>query len=136
MAQAAKGESEAGAMGAPDNRLLVIVGHDANITNVAGMLGLSWLIPGYQRDDTPPGGALVFELWCTSQKESCIVKIYYTSQTLDQLHQTLPLTADSPPAKARVFVPGCSSSTADFACDWTDFERTLKNAIDPALVVN
>ena len=46
----------------PDDRLFILVGHDTNLANIAGALDLNWLIDG-RRDDTPPGGALVFELW-------------------------------------------------------------------------
>lgn len=134
MQQAVRGASVPGAMGKAANRLLVIVGHDTNITNLAGMLGVSWLIPGYQRDDTPPGGALVFELWCAASGEACDVRTYYTSQTFDQLHEAQPLTLASPPATAPVFVPGCSSAADGFACEWKDFERTVEGAIDPAFV--
>lgn len=134
MRQAVKGAAVAGALGKPTNRLLVVVGHDTNITNLAGMLGVSWLVPGYQRDDTPPGGALVFELWCAAPQESCEVRTYYTSQTFEQLHEARPLTIDSPPARAKIFVPGCSTARDGFACEWKDFERTVEGAIDPAFV--
>lgn len=45
-----------------DNKILFLAGHDTNIANIAGMLGMSWTLPG-QPDNTPPGGALVFERW-------------------------------------------------------------------------
>jgi 4-phytase/acid phosphatase len=40
----------------------MLCGHDTNLSNLSGMLGLSLKLPGYQPDDTPPGGALVFSL--------------------------------------------------------------------------
>ncbi len=52
-----------GALGRPGDALLVLSGHDTNLSNLSGMLGLSWNLPGYQPDDTPPGGALIFSLW-------------------------------------------------------------------------
>ena len=63
MEQAAKGSAVTGSLGESGDRVLVIVGHDTNISNIAGMLGIDWLLDGYQPDDTPPGSALVFELW-------------------------------------------------------------------------
>ena len=98
------------------------------------MLGLSWLIQGYQRDDTPPGGALVFELWHRSVNEENTVRAYYMSQTLEQMRKALPVTIDVPPAKAPVFLPGCSVASEALPCDWRAFEHTVETAIDPAFV--
>jgi 4-phytase/acid phosphatase len=132
--QAVAGKAVPGALGAPADRVLVVVGHDTNIANFAGMLGLSWLIEGYQRDDTPPGGALVFEVWRHSVTGAYTVRTSYTAQTLKQMREAQPLTLGSPPANAPVFVPGCSTADQGFACTWSEFRRTLEAAIDPASV--
>jgi len=132
--QAVAGKTVPGALGKPGDKVVVIVGHDTQISNVAGILGLSWLIEGYQPDDTPPGGALVFELWRHPVTEAYTVHTYYTAQTLEQMRKALPLTLTSPPAKATVFVPGCSTADEGFACGWKEFRRTLESAIDPAFV--
>jgi len=60
--QAVTARPVTGALTQPGDRLLILVGHDTNLANVGGALGLAWLIDG-RRDDTPPGGALAFELW-------------------------------------------------------------------------
>jgi hypothetical protein len=57
--QAAIGASVPGALTRPDDRLLILVGHDTNLVNISGALHISWLMDG-RLDDTPPGGALVF----------------------------------------------------------------------------
>jgi 4-phytase/acid phosphatase len=134
MEQAVAGEPVPGALGKAGDRLLVIVGHDGNLSNIQGTLNLSWLLPGYQPNDTPPGGALVFELWRQPAGGAYSVRTYYTAQTLEQMRQSLPLTLDSPPAKATVFVPGCSTAKAGSPCDWKAFQRTIETAIDPAFV--
>jgi len=41
--------------------VVVLVGHDTNLANVAGVLGLDWHDPK-RPDDYPPGGALLFSL--------------------------------------------------------------------------
>jgi 4-phytase/acid phosphatase len=92
-----------------------------------------WLIDG-RRDDTPPGGALVFELWQDDGSSAYIVRTYYTSQTLEQMRNVTALTLNTPPAKANVFVPGCSTGGDGFFCDWTTFQQTLTRAIDPTFV--
>lgn len=120
-----------GALSKPDDRLLVLVGHDTNLANMSGSLGLSWLIDG-RRDDTPPGGALVFELWRASGTGAYSVRAFYTAQTLDQMRNATPLSLTSPPERAPVFVPGCSR--ADGSCEWSAFQRAVQTAIDPAFV--
>ena len=59
--QAATHQPIPGAPSKPSDLALFLIGHDTNISNMAGLLNLSWIIDG-RRDDTPPGGALVFEL--------------------------------------------------------------------------
>ena len=132
--QAISGKAVPGALGTPTDRVLAVVGHDTNIANFAGMLQLSWLIEGYQRDDTPPGGALVFEVWRHPVTGAYTVRTSYTAQTLEQMREARPLTLASPPAKAPVFVPGCSTAGEGFACTWSGFRRTVEAAIDPASV--
>ena len=134
MEQAVTGKPVPGAIGKPGDRMLVIVGHDSNLSNIQGTLNLTWLIPGYQPNDTPPGGALVFELWRQTAGGEYSVRTYYTAQTLDQMRQALPLTLDLPPAKVTVFVPACSTAKAGSPCDWKAFQRTIETSIDPAFV--
>ena len=134
MEQAVAGKAVPGAIGRPGDRMLVIVGHDANLSNIAGTLDLAWLLPGYQPNDTPPGGALVFELWRQPAGGEYSVRTYYTAQTLEQMRNSLPLTLDSPPAKAAVFLPACSTAKPGSPCDWKAFQHTIETSIDPAFV--
>jgi len=120
-----------GSLGKNGDRVLVIAGHDTNLSNVAGILGISWVLGGYQPAETPPGGALVFELWRESTGEF-VVSTYFTAQSLEQMRKELPLSLDSPPLKSPVFVPGCSKEK--MTCTWEEFHRTISNAIDPAFV--
>ena len=48
-------------------KLVIFSGHDTNIVNVAGLLGLHWNNTPFPRDSTPPGSMLVFRLWDTPQ---------------------------------------------------------------------
>ncbi len=121
MEQAASGKAEA--------PLLVIAGHDTNLSNLSGMLGLSWLLPGYQADDAPPGGALVFSLWRSAGRYS--VRLQFAAQTLDQMHDGTALSRTHPPAMANVFVPGCSSAAEGYPCSWDDFRDLAARAALP-----
>lgn len=127
MRQAAGGHPVAGALTRPGDRLLILVGHDTNLANIAGALRLNWLIDG-RRDDTPPGGALVFELWKTSSTGKYSVRVYYTAQTLDQMRNAAPLRLDNPPERVPVFVPGCSQD--DFSCSWEAFQQAVQSGTD------
>jgi len=127
--EAADAQPVAGALTRPEDRLLILVGHDTNLANISGALGLSWLIDG-RRDDTPPGGALVFELWRKRDTSEYFVRTFYTAQTLNQMRNATPLSIQSPPERVPVFVPGCSQ--ADSSCGWSAFQQAIQTGIDPA----
>lgn len=129
MVQSVADHVVSGSLIKPQDRMLVLVGHDTNLANIAGALGLSWLVDG-RRDDTPPGGALVFELWKNVASSQFSVRTFYVAQTLDQMRTRTPLTLIVPPQRVPVFVPGCGR--ADGSCDWNAFQKALDKAIDPA----
>lgn len=120
-----------GAPGKPTDRVLFLVGHDTNLTSIGGLLNLDWIADG-RRDDTPPGGALVFELWKNRKSGEYSVRTYFTVQTLEQMRASSELTLSSPPQRVPVFIPGCSRK--DLSCDWTDFETSVNGVIDPRYV--
>lgn len=120
---------EQAASGKGQQSLLVISGHDTNLSNVSGMLGLSWLLPGYQADDAPPGGALVFSLW--KSRGGYSVRLQFMAQTPDQMHNGTALSKAHPPAIANVFVPGCSSGAEGYPCSLEEFRDVAAKAILP-----
>jgi 4-phytase / acid phosphatase len=132
--QAIGGQPVPGALGVPGNQILIISGHDTNLSNLSGMLGLSWLLPSYQPDDAPPGASLIFWLQRSPETGRYSVRLQFAAQTMDQMHEATPLTNDHPPAVANVFVPGCSGAAADYPCDWTSFLNTANAAIDTRFV--
>jgi 4-phytase/acid phosphatase len=131
MEQAVSGKPVAGALGSAGDRVLILAGHDSNISHISGMLNLSWLVPGYQRDDTPPGGSLVFRLWRGPDPKTYSVELLYIAQTVDQIRNASALDRNSPPAIALVFLPGCKQTGAQPDCEWENFRRVLSSAIDP-----
>jgi 4-phytase / acid phosphatase len=133
MAQAVSGTTLSGSIGKSGDHVLVISGHDTNLSNIAGILGISWLLSDYQPEETPPGGALVFELWQQKAGEF-EVNTYFTAQSLEQMRNVLPLSLDNPPLKSPVFVPGCSRGDRNMTCTWEDFQHTINNALDPSFV--
>jgi 4-phytase/acid phosphatase len=129
--QAADGKATAGALGQPGDAVLVLAGHDTNQSNLSGMLGLSWKLAGYQPDDTPPGGALIFSLWRDSESGQLSVKLRYLAQTLDQMRSASPLSMASPPESQDVRIPGCETASQDQGCPWDIARSLLQKAIDP-----
>jgi 4-phytase/acid phosphatase len=126
--QAATGKQLPGALSKPSDRVLFVVGHDTNLANVAGLLNLNWIADG-RRDDTPPGGALVFELWRARSTGRYVVRTYFTTQTLEQMRSAASLSLENPPQRVPIFLPGCSNQ--DFSCSWPAFLQTIHQAIDP-----
>jgi 4-phytase/acid phosphatase len=124
LSQAVQGKPLPGAISRVNDRALFLVGHDTNIASVAGLLDLDWIADG-RRDDTPPGGALVFELWQPAAGSGDFVRVYYTTQTLEQMRSSTVLTSQNPPARVPVFIPACSRT--DFSCSVSDFERVLRS---------
>lgn len=131
MEQAESGKSTAGALGQPGDVLLVLSGHDTNLSNLSGMLDLSWKLPGYQPDDTPPGGALIFSLWRDADTGPFSVKLRYLAQTLEQMRNASPLSIASPPASQDVPMPGCETAQGNQGCPWETARQVMQRAIDP-----
>lgn len=97
-----------------DAAIVVLVGHDTNVTMLAGLLGLDWILPSYGAGEAAPGGALVFERWRRARDGEPIVRVHYIAQGLDQLRRQTVLANGVDPERAALFVPGCSD--ADMAC--------------------
>jgi 4-phytase / acid phosphatase len=131
MEQATTGKAVAGALGKPGDRLLLLVGHDTNLENISGALGLSWIVDG-RWNDTPPGGALVFEVWKDRLTGDYSVRTTYTAQTLDQMRSATTLSVHNPPERVPVFVPGCSQ--ANGSCGWKAFQQAVQAGTDSAFV--
>ena len=127
MDQAVRQRPISGAFGKLGDRVVFLVGHDANIASIAGALDLSWRADG-RRDDTPPGGALVFELWKERSGPGYSVRMYFMCQTLDQMRNATPLTLSIPPERVALFIPGCSS--ANTSCTWATFQQTMQASVD------
>ncbi len=126
--QAESGKNVNGAIGSADERVVFLVGHDTNISNVAALLDAHWLIEGYQRDDAAPGGALVFELWRRPGKLDAI-SLHYLVQTPDQMRHTMPLSLTAAPASATIFMPMCSRTDPDSSCSWDAFSESIRASL-------
>jgi 4-phytase / acid phosphatase len=126
--QAASGKAVPGAPGAVGDKALVLVGHDTNLANLAGLLNLTWIVDG-RRDDTPPGATLIFELWRTPSTGDYFVETWYSTQTLEQMRSASTLTSSDPPQRVHLYLPACSRQ--DLSCSWSSFSESLKQAMYP-----
>jgi len=112
-----------------DAKFVAYVGHDTNIANLAAIMDVSWTQPGYQRNQTPPAGALVFELRLGTDRKQ---RIYtsYLAQSLEQMRGARPLPPDAPPVKTPLKLPGCSANAPGYPCLIDEFAIAIRNAID------
>jgi 4-phytase/acid phosphatase len=132
--QTAEGTSDAPNVVLADSKMVIYVGHDTNLANIGGMLGLHWQLKGYLRDETPPTGALAFELLRETASGRHFVRMAYFSQTLEQMRRMTRLDLAHPPARAGVSLAACSRVEYGGACPWPDFVAAVKKALDPACV--
>jgi 4-phytase/acid phosphatase len=132
--QAAGGQPVDGAIGPAKQKLVVLLGHDTNQINLAGLLHVSWTFPGAQDNPVLPGGALVLEL---RRGDDGVhrVRLYYVSQTLDQLRNGDPVDAAHPPMVVPIFIPGCSAGTPGYDAPLSAFDARIEAAVDPQFVV-
>ncbi len=134
--QAATGRAVPGSIGPPGERVVVVAGHDTNLANLGGLLGLSWWIPGSQANPVLPGSALLFELWHRAGADGGDrVRISYVSQTLEQMRSAEPLSLAHPPFQAPVAMARCVGTGPAFDAPWAEFERVAGEVIDPGFVV-
>ncbi len=131
MVQTATGNAMTGTLGTPSQKIIALISTNSNISGLAGLFELDWLVAGYQADVAAPNGALVFELRQSQATGEYIVRTSYVTQTMEQLRNRTPLTLTAPPVKAPVFVPGCSIRNATFDCPLEGFVRMASQAIDP-----
>ncbi|HEV2201748.1 MAG TPA: histidine-type phosphatase [Bryobacteraceae bacterium] len=129
LAQAVSGTPAPGALGPPGSALVILSGHDTNLSNLSGMLNLSWNLHGYQPDETPPGGALIFSLWRDPASGHMSVQARYLAATLDQMRSADAFTLAHPPPSQALSLPGCPAT-----CSWQDFERAARRAIHPSQI--
>jgi len=133
--QSTGGPPRPGALGTPGQKLIMVVGHDTNIVNLGGLLGVNWWLPGTQVNPVLPGGALVLELRRRQHDGQFVIRAYYLSQDLGQIRSLSPLTLETPPAIAPIFIPGCSEAGPGFDAPLGKFEDLLHRVIDPKFVV-
>ena len=109
-------------------KMAVFAGHDSNLANMAGILGVRWTLPD-QPDDTAPDTALAFEVWQAKSGQR-YVRLAVIYQTIDQLRNETPLDAAHRPGRVELTVPGCADGPAG-ACGLARFEALIGARLPP-----
>jgi 4-phytase/acid phosphatase len=123
--------ARADASGPPPAKLTLIVGHDTNIATMQAALGVGWSLKGYPENDTPPGGALVFERLRDTATGERYVRLAYTAQTMDQIRNLTPPGREASPERAVLALPGCPPAIVPNTCHLKDFVGIVQAHIDP-----
>jgi 4-phytase/acid phosphatase len=122
--------------GTPQDRFILLMGHDSNLAWLGGLLHLDWLVQDQTFNATPPGSALVFELHHNRVSGKNRVQVFFVSQTLNEIRRLSPLEGREQPSVAPVFVPGCSGPAPAFACALEDFDRVVTSKINKRFITN
>jgi 4-phytase/acid phosphatase len=93
------------------DKFTLLVGHDTNQAELAGLLNLHWSLGGYPADDPPPGGGMLFVLCHDRATGAKYVTVTYQVQTIGQIRNLTPLNPLNPPALQTLALPGCSKTT-------------------------
>ncbi len=104
-------------------RVTMISGHDTNIANLGGLLGLHWHVPGLAEDDPAPGGAILIEQ-LTDTRGAHYVRALYRAQTVEQIRGATALT-DAAPYLAVMPLEGCKALGITGLCTAQAFEAKL-----------
>ncbi len=123
-----------GALGHAGDKGLFILGHDGDIVPLGAVLGASWLTEGYGANDTPPGTAMVFEMWRDTLTNKRSIRTWLMTETAEKMRDAVPLSLQSPPTRIAIFVPGCSTPAEGYPCDWEAFQKVAEAALDPRFV--
>lgn len=105
--QAAGKHTEVAPLAAADARVVVLMGHDTNLANVAGVLGVDWH-DARQPDDYPPGGALLLDL--LDDHGQAVVRVSSAMPTLDALRAADFGNADAL-VQRTLALPPCGQAT-------------------------
>lgn len=125
--EGATGKAVAGTRVPAQSRFVFLSGHDTQLAEFSGLLGLSWLVSGDQYNDTPPGSALIFEVHSAPRAGAQpFVRTFFVSQSLDAMragHGENPL-------RVPVYLPGCPA----LDCPFATFRNVVTAAVDPRFV--
>jgi 4-phytase / acid phosphatase len=132
--QAAGRRPLAAGLAEPQRRLVILEGHDTNLIVLAGLLHLSWRLPGTPPNPVFPAGALVFELRDRGPGSGLFLRVHYLADPPERIRAGHVPTLESPPCVVPVPIPGCSGAQAPFDAPYERARAAFLAAIDPDFV--
>lgn len=116
-------------------KLAVFVGHDSNISSIAGLLSLNWNLGDYPPGVAAPGGILAFTLWETPKGN--IVRAHYVCQSLDTLANPSIYPQTILKEQLALYPSGKKTSTesALFECSEKQFKDWVDKVINKKYLV-
>ncbi|MFC0410868.1 histidine-type phosphatase [Roseomonas elaeocarpi] len=120
-------------MGPPPAKLVLFVGSDTQIAELGTLLDAHWQSEGYLADETPPGGALSFELLRTPDGRR-FVRTVFLAQSPDQIRAVSTLGADNAPSRSVVMPAFCKAVAEGDACPVAAFSQGMRAVIDMTAV--
>lgn len=117
------------ALTAPDGTAVtLLVGHDNNIAALASLVRTHFQIPGYGRDDPPPGGAIGFELVREGGNGRQYVRAFYEAATPIQIRNLTRFGGTVRPARMPLTLGLCDPHRTG-RCTLEAFTRALENVL-------
>lgn len=113
-----------------ETRIAAYFGHDTGVQSLGGLLNLEWQSQTFVANQTPPAGALLFELHRDTATGGHFVRLWYVVATLDQMFHSTPLSPEYPPSRTRVGLPRASGLGTSLDVPWAEFRASLSKAID------
>lgn len=109
-----------------DTKLLLLASHDMNVLYLRELLDISWVPFGYSDGIATTTGALVFDLFQSSDDDSYFVKVHYDAATPTQQRNAEQLSLENPPSVADIVIPLCGK----LMCPWETFREVALTAIN------
>jgi len=119
-----------------DARLVIYVGHDTNLANIGGMLGVDWTFKSGLEDRTPPAGAMAFELVRETATGTRFVRMTYFNQTLEQMRKATRLSPPAPRDPSGANLPDVTTisprcpNVREGMCPWAEFVSWMEGSLE------
>ncbi|MBN3263614.1 histidine-type phosphatase [Pectobacterium brasiliense] len=109
---------------------LLYVAHDTNIAYLRTLLQFHWQLPGDTADNIPPAGSLVFERWRDTTTQQRFLRIYFQTQSLDQIRSLTPLGEQQPLLKEEFTSQSCQQTEKGTLCPFDTTLESMRKSID------
>lgn len=114
----------------PSAPYLLYVAHDTNIAYLRTMLQFHWQLPGDTDNNIPPAGSLVFERWRDTTTQQRFLRVYFQTQSLDQIRSLMPLSDQQPLLKEELTYQGCQQTEKGTLCPFDTALKSMRKSID------